>query len=897
MTISAGTKLGPYEVTSPIGAGGMGEVYRARDERIGRDVAIKVLPDSFADNEERLRRFEQEARTAGGLNHPNLVTIYDIGRHDGAPYLVMELLEGESLREKLGSEMSGAKIPPRKAVEYASQIARGLAAAHDKGIVHRDLKPDNVFVTNDGRVKILDFGLAKQESFLADGVTDQKTAHRDTSPGSVMGTVGYMSPEQLRGRQVDQRTDIFAFGTILYEMLSGVRAFRGESTADTMSAILHRDPPDLSGEGLPIPPALDRIVHRCLDKNREERFHSAHDLALALELLSGSSLSSSSGAVLAAHKSSPGAKRMLAIVAVIAVVVGAFVLGRVLQPEGVAAGVESKRANLTQLTFLSGSETNPDISPDGDTVVYSAAGDDGGQDIFLLRVGGENPVNLTRDLKGRNIQAAFSPDGRSIAFTNVDSDVAGLYVMGATGESRRRLTDYGGDPCWTPDGKAILIATEPVFDPRVRNSTSQLRQVDLSSTEVKPLETGGQDAVQPAVTPDGKRVAFWGVPEGTGKRVIYTMSLDGSMPVAVTDDDSFNWNPKWSPDGARLFFSSSRSGAMNLWSVAIDAKTGRTSGPLEQVTVASQFNGQMSIASAGSIVFGAATVSSRLVRVPVDSRLNALGPPEVMVSGSREFWTLDVSPDQKWIAFKGFDDREDLFVASADGSGIRRLTNDRFKDRQPTWSADSESIYFYSDRSGRYEAWRIRADGSRLEQVTASPEGAIWMVRPSPDGTHVSFSVGGEVAAVGEIGGEVPISSWVTLPNPDERTALTPKAWAHDGRRFVATGLIDGTTRAGAWVCAVNSGCRRISDDGVPVAWTADDSAVVMRSTAAEPLRLVNVETLESTEGLRLPASVPDVSHNSWDVVLTLDGKWLWYVETENEQDIWMLTFEGMTNR
>ncbi|HEY3204673.1 MAG TPA: serine/threonine-protein kinase, partial [Thermoanaerobaculia bacterium] len=236
MTLSAGTRLGPYEVLAPIGAGGMGEVYRAKDPRLKREVAVKVLPASFSQDADRLRRFEQEAQTAGGLNHPNITAVYDLGLHEGAPYIVTELLEGETLRARL----SGGAFAARKAIDYAVQIAKGLAAAHEKGIIHRDLKPENLFLTNDGRVKILDFGLAKltQPEGQAAQQTNLPTAAAATEPGVVMGTLGYMSPEQVKGRPADQRSDIFSFGAILYEMLSGVRAFHRDSAAETMSAIL-----------------------------------------------------------------------------------------------------------------------------------------------------------------------------------------------------------------------------------------------------------------------------------------------------------------------------------------------------------------------------------------------------------------------------------------------------------------------------------------------------------------------------------------------------------------------------------------------------------------------------------------------------------------------------------
>src|SRR6266536_154612 len=325
MTVAQGTRLGPYEVIAPLGAGGMGEVYRARDTRLGRDVAVTVLPATFSADPDRLHRFEQEACAAGALNHPNILSIYDIGTHDGSPYVVSELLEGQTLRQRMG----GSALLQRKAIDYALQVAHGLAAAHEKGIVHRDLKPENLFITNDGRVKILDFGLAKLTQPEAQGqATNLPTATGGTEPGVVLGTLGYMSPEQVKGRPADARSDIFSFGAILYEMLSGKRAFHGDSAAETMSAILREEPPDLSVTNQSISSGLERIVRHAIEKNPEQRFHSAHDVAFALEALSGLS---TPGAP-AASVQTGGARRRMAIAgaaAVIAVALAAaFFAGR-----------------------------------------------------------------------------------------------------------------------------------------------------------------------------------------------------------------------------------------------------------------------------------------------------------------------------------------------------------------------------------------------------------------------------------------------------------------------------------------------------------------------------------------------------------------------------------------
>jgi eukaryotic-like serine/threonine-protein kinase len=342
MTLESGSRLGPYEVVGLLGSGGMGEVYRARDPRLEREVAIKVLPEEVADPKQ-LRRFEQEARAAGALNHPNVLAVYDVGTHDGTLYVVSELLEGHTLKVRL----EGGALPVRKAVDHALQIAHGLAAAHDKGIVHRDLKPDNVFVTNDGRIKILDFGLAKltrPTPLVREG--DQGTGPRATESGVVLGTVGFMSPEQVRGEAVDHRSDIFSFGALLYEMLTGMRAFRRDSAVETMNAILKEDPPEISGAARGVPPALAGLVRRCLEKRAPERFHSAHDLALALEAISsGSSGPSEEHAV--ARKVRVSKRHMLwMVLAAMVLAAGGLYWGFVRTPAPPVAGVIDSLAVL-----------------------------------------------------------------------------------------------------------------------------------------------------------------------------------------------------------------------------------------------------------------------------------------------------------------------------------------------------------------------------------------------------------------------------------------------------------------------------------------------------------------------------------------------------------------------
>lgn len=372
MVFSNGTRVGPYEVLSLIGAGGMGEVYRARDARLNRDVAIKVLPQSFAADQERLRRFTLEAQSAGKLNHPNILAIYDIGTHEGVPYIVSELLEGETLRKRL---LSG-KLSVAKTLDYARQIASGLAAAHSRGITHRDIKPDNLFVTKDGHVKILDFGLAKAQQTRTREQT--QTAPLETNPGAVLGTAAYMSPEQVRGEPADHRSDIFSFGCVLYEMLGGQVAFRRDSAVETMNAILKEEAPEFSASDRGLPPGLERIVRKCLEKTPEQRFQSASDLAFAIEAISGISTPNALEPPVR-----PRATRTKAAIAVVALLILVAALSAwIVAHRTPGASVPLFR----RLSFRRGTIYSARFTPDGKSVIYGAEWDGNPLQLFSSRV-------------------------------------------------------------------------------------------------------------------------------------------------------------------------------------------------------------------------------------------------------------------------------------------------------------------------------------------------------------------------------------------------------------------------------------------------------------------------------------------------------------------------------
>jgi serine/threonine protein kinase len=446
--LTAGSKLGPYDIQSTIGAGGMGEVYSARDARLNRDVAIKILPASFSNDPDRLQRFAQEARAAAALSHPNILSIYDIGDEHGAPYVVSELLEGETLRDRLRN----GPIPSRKAIEYARQIASGLAAAHEKGIVHRDLKPENLFLTNDGRVKILDFGLAKLTRPEADNSGDAPTQQVGTDAGTVMGTVGYMSPEQVRGKPADPRSDIFAFGAILYEMLSGKRAFHGDSSADTMSAILKEDPPDLAETNRNVSPALERIVRHCLEKNPAERFHSARDVGFNLQALTDISTTSRGG--VRAIPDEPSRRRWLFPLLASLLVLASWLAIYRLAHRGVAAS----NPTFHEVTFRNGTIWDARFAPDGQTVVYSAAWEGQPPEIFSTRFDssdsrsvGLSPAEvLSISAKG---EMAISMNPRNSAFAETGT-LARVPLAG--GAPRQVLEDVLWAD-WAPDGQSLAV--------------------------------------------------------------------------------------------------------------------------------------------------------------------------------------------------------------------------------------------------------------------------------------------------------------------------------------------------------------------------------------------------------------------------------------------------------
>jgi Tol biopolymer transport system component len=587
-----------------------------------------------------------------------------------------------------------------------------------------------------------------------------------------MGTAGYMSPEQVRGEDVDHRSDIFALGAIVYEMLARRRAFHAATSVETMNAILREDPPEIDSSTGRVPPAIDRLVRRCLEKNREERFHSAHDVAYALDVVSSGSGTSGQPALAARTRS------WLAPLLVVAACAGCAALGFMIarrQSPPPSASVPPP-PHFTQLTFDAGIETHASIAPDGKSFAYASVRN-GNFDIYVQRIGGTNPVNLTATSPGLDAGPVFSPDGQLIAFSS-SRDGEGLYVMGATGESVRRLTEFGFDPSWSPDGKRIVFANEGIRDPYVRARDSTLWIVDVATGTTRKIEGAG-DAVQPSWSPNGTRIAYWCAEQG--RRIIKTIPATGGKPTSIMTEVGFNWNPVWSADGKTLFFGSDRSGVLSLWRVAIDEASGATRGDAQPLTAGSEQEGFLSVARDGTTVFRRARGAGQIYEVPYDPKTRRIaGPPVALLGGSRSAMHVDLSPDRQWVVFASGGAQEDLFVARRDGSELRQITNDAARDRIPRWSPDGSRIAFYSSRAGDYDLWTIRPDGGDARQLTRGRHtfDPVW----SPDGKFIALRTREGDAILVTVAGEPSVRPLVAA-----KDSFYPTSWTADGTRICGT--------------------------------------------------------------------------------------------------------------
>jgi eukaryotic-like serine/threonine-protein kinase len=709
MPLAAGTKLDGYEILGLLGAGGMGEVYRARDPALKREVAIKVLPTFVTQDADRLRRFEQEAQTAAALNHPNILAVHRFGVFEGVPYLVSELLEGSTLRQVL----QRGPLPIRKSIDCAVQIAHGLAAAHEQGIVHRDLKPENLFVTKDGRIKILDFGLAKLMQPQPEPDGNPPTISLNTDAGMVMGTPGYMSPEQVRGKSVDHRADIFAFGAILYEMLTGARAFHRSTSAETMAATLNDEPPAISQLVQSIPPGLQRVVHRCLEKNPEQRFHSASDLAFALEALSDSgSAPTVAGGASSKHRRGKVLVWSLGVVAVLTLAAAAYL-------------VMARQNNVPELRVSQYTQITHDgyakqlKGTDGNRLYFDQ---DQPQPIGQVAISGGEIAPVPVAVPEPRL-VDVSPDGSAFlvaSFTGGLKKAYPLWSVRILGGSARHLADVV-DAAWSTDGNTVAYSTGEGY----------IHLIQSDGAEDRRLASIGSLLTSLCWSPDGKTIRF------TKDQALWEMSSGGSnlhrvLPAWPADQDDGHW----AEDGRFFFVSSGQIWAMDerrlLFRRSSDRPLPLTSGPI-------RWNSPIPGKDGKTIFASGVTPRGELIRF--DSQSRQFQPFLAGISAD----SVSFSRDGKSVAYVSYPDGI-LWRANGDGSSRTQLTDGTFYPRLPIWSPDDTQILFMTSpqHGGTTRAYMVSSQGGTPQLLLPGEAGPETDPSWSPDGRKVAFSTSRE---------------------------------------------------------------------------------------------------------------------------------------------------------
>lgn len=806
MALKPGSKLGPYEIESALGAGGMGEVYRVRDTRLGRDVAVKILPESFAKDADRLRRFEQEARAVAALNHPNILGIHDIGEHDGMRFIVTELLEGATLR----AELESGPLPQRKAADYAAQIAQGLAAAHEKQIVHRDLKPDNIFVTRDGRVKILDFGLAKQAatSVSNSGSIGATLTSSPTEAGTVMGTAGYMAPEQIRGGTVDSRTDIFAFGAVLYEMLSGRRAFQRDTPPETMTAILKEDPPELSDLSHPISPGMDRIVRRCLEKSPEQRFQSAKDLAFALQALTGTTTSTGGHATVSGESGKP--RGWLGMVSGVAAgLLLASAIAYVIRPKPLPPPA------FARVSFHHGEVILARFAPDGKTVLYSGRLDGAPIDSFQIRE--DYPKPLPMGLHGAAL-LAVSKQGQIAVLVHPEYIAhfqwRGTLATSPIGEvAPRELLENVASADWSPDGRELAALVLRIGKSQVQYPIGKvLFETDHRLSDLR-------------VSPDGQHIAFFRHPPNVDDRGdVVVLDRNGH-----TQDISTGWESlegiAWAPSGKEVWFSAAVSGeqycirAATLSGKVRTVYCGMSPAMIDDITP----SGRVLVSSHEDKVSMALVKHGGSEETDL-SWLDSSYWPRLSRDGSEVTFT-----DQSEMAGSNYA----VYVRKTDGSPAVRIGEGGFvSDITPDgkWAV----VLLPGDPAARVQIVPVGAGQTRvLHWDGIEPLWAVWF----PDGRHILLAANGHGHR----------NLYVT-----DSDGATPKYLTETGRNFLASSdgqslLIEQNGVPVIFSLQTNSAkpITVFHDQEEAIAWTSDPHSVFTQEPTPTGVKIYKVN-LES---------------------------------------------------
>lgn len=765
-----GEKVGAYVVSSSLGRGGMGEVYLANDNRLSRKVALKILPQSVMKDADRMRRFQQEARAASALNHPNIITIYEITEVNSTLMIATEFVEGITLRQRLGQ----SRLSLGETLNISIQIAEALSAAHKAGIIHRDIKPENIMIRPDGYVKVLDFGLAKLAEQKVESSAEAPTQIK-TGSGVVMGTVGYMSPEQARGQSVDARSDVFNLGTVIYEMVAGHGPFAAETPSDVFASILKSDPKSLSEVAPDTPPELVSLVEKALKKNRDERYQSINELLTDLKSLKVdldflekrervSALAHRPGdatrnsAVEVGGFTHPrltdvdrlGRNKLIAVLALVVLAGGIigiyFFLKRPQSPltSKVPSAGPTEALRGTQITTWAGFDCYPALSPDGNSLAYSSDRD-GTFEIYVRQLTpGGREVQLTND-DLENFQPAWSPDGKLIAYASKTR--GGIWIVPSFGGTGRQLTESGSFPAWSPDGSQIAFQSAGISDDLGGIGSgallpSTIRVISVQGGEARQITQvgnppGGHGSA--SWSPDGKRIVFGSY--DPVKTDVWMVTIDGGQLTKVAD----GYDPVYSPDAKYIYFASfGKTFNFGVSRIALSASGDPVGDPVEIIAPSAGRYKHLTISSDGKkLAYGTLTIKSNIWSLPLSPRTNEPSGPTVALTRDTSFRNSTglFSPDGKQIAYivTRVGTLPDIYVMKADGSDQTQITTNPETDHRPSWFPDGEQVAFLSERQGQDGMWAVNLRNGR-ERKLFSLDQDISFPRLSPDGKQFVFN-------------------------------------------------------------------------------------------------------------------------------------------------------------